>query len=327
MFDIITIGSASRDIFFITGRGKLISDPESLEEKLIAFPLGAKVSIEDALITDGGGACNAATALARLGLKVAAVMSVGDDEMGRQIIHELDQEGAETGCIRIDDKLRTGTSVLLLPKGVGDRTVLFYSGANRNLEICDWSKLENASWFYIGPVSRQKPELLESIVDFAHSKSIKIANNLGIGQIEQGFEYISPILRKLDVLIVNKTEAMRILESENPGIAISDDRQLAAELIKIGPKIVVVTCGADGSYATEGKEVYFQETIKTNVVDATGAGDSYGSTFVASLIMGYDIKTAMLMAAINSSSVVSRIGAQEGLLRLDEIKQMAFSRS
>jgi ribokinase len=215
-------------------------------------------------------------------------------------------------------------SVILIPEGIGERTILFYSGANRDLTIRDWHKLENTSWFYMGPLTRQKPDLPKQIADFAHSKSIKIANNPGLGQIERGYDYMAPILELLDVLIVNRTEATLLLKSKDPNIVISDDRQLVSELIKTGPKIVVVTLGSGGSYATEGGEVHFQEALETKVLDATGAGDSYGSTFVAALILGYDIRTAMYMAAINSASVVSHIGAQEGLLHLGQIRKVAL---
>ncbi|MCL6471431.1 MAG: carbohydrate kinase family protein [Firmicutes bacterium] len=326
MFDVITIGSASRDIFFITNRGIIIPDPASIEGKLLAFYLGAKISIETAHTSSGGGACNAATAFARLGLKVAPYMNVGNDEFGEQIILELVREGADTEFIWVDDRLKTGIGLVLIPEGVGDRTILFYSGANRDLTIRDWNKIAETSWIYLGPVTRQKPKLPKQIVDFAYSKSIKIANNAGIGQIERGYEYMAPILEKLDVFIVNRTEATLLLRSKSPDIKIKEDRQLAVELAKLGPDIVVVTCGKDGSYATDGGEVYYQEAIKTEVADATGAGDAYGSTFVASLIMGYDIKTAMYMAAINSASVVSQIGAHPGLLRLDEIRKKVIQR-
>lgn len=326
MFDVITIGSASRDIFFITDRGKIIPDPTSIEGKLLAFYLGAKVSIETTFTSTGGGACNAATSFARLGLKAATYANIGRDELGEQIILELLREGADTEFIWADEKLKTGIGLILIPKGAGDRTILFYSGANRNLTIRDWHKIEDTSWFYVGPLSKERPELPKQIVDFAYSKSIKIANNPGLGQIEQGFSYMASILEKLNVLIVNRTEATLILRSKDPNIVIADNRQLAAELAKTGPEIVVVTCGPDGSYATEGNDIYFQEAIKTEVVDATGAGDSYGSTFVAALIMGYDIKTAMFMAAINSASVVSQVGAQEGLLQLGEIRKRVIKR-
>lgn len=319
MQDVITIGSASRDIFFLTGRGKIIPDDSIFEGQLLAFPVGAKVSIEQAHFTDGGGACNTATSLARLGLKVAPYLNVGRDEMGEQIIVELADEGADTHLVNIDESLRTGTSVILLPEGVGDRTVLFYSGANRNLKIEDWTKLKATSWLYITPISRQAPELLSGLVDFAKENSIKVANNPGLGQLEQGFEYMGPILEKLDILIINHSEAFHLLRTRDPGFAHDDNRTLVTELIKTGPRIVVLTCGGEGSCASDGGEIHFQEALSAAVVDPTGAGDSFGSTFVAAIIMGHDIRTAMHMAAINAASVVGNIGAQDGLLKHDEL--------
>ncbi|MEW5706349.1 MAG: carbohydrate kinase family protein [Actinomycetota bacterium] len=326
MLDVITIGSASIDIFFITKRGRVFSDPSTIDGKLIAFSLGAKISIEDAHISDGGGALNAATCFARLGLKVAPHINIGQDELGQHILTELVKEGVDTKHVWMDERLRTGTAVILIPEGEGDRTVLFYSGANRDMQIRDWHKLENTKWIYMGPITRQKPSLPRQIVEFANSKSIKIANNPGIGQIENGFDYMAPILKGLDVLVLNRFEAALLLKSKDPNFDASNIHNIIRELIKTGPKIVVVTSGPEGSYASDGKEIYFQESIKTEVLDATGAGDAYGSTFVASLIKGYDIQSAMLIAAINSASVVSKIGAQEGLLRPDEIGSKTSTR-
>ncbi len=325
MFDVITLGSASRDIFFVTNRAKVLPDPSSIEGKMISFTLGAKVSIEDAYIRNGGGACNAAAAFARLGLDVAPYMNVGNDEMGEQIILEMLQEGADTDFIWVDEGKRTGTGVIIIPVGVGDRTILFYSGANRDLRIRDWDKIDDTSWFYIGPISREAPDLHRQAIEFAHNKSIKVANNPGIGQIERGYEYLAPLLKLLDVLIVNRTEATLILRSKDPDIVIEDNHRLAAELIKTGPKIVVVTCGGEGACVTDGDEYHYQEPIKAEIVDATGAGDAFGSTFVAARIKEHDLRTALFMAAINSASVVSQVGAQDGLLRLDEIRRRAMN--
>ncbi|NCO66363.1 MAG: hypothetical protein COW32_09690 [Candidatus Aquicultor secundus] len=325
MFDVITLGSASRDIFFVTNRAKVLPDPSSIEGKMISFALGAKVSIEDAYIHNGGGACNTTTAFARLGLSVAPYINVGNDEMGERIILEMLQEGADTDFIWVDEGKRTGTSVIIIPVGAGDRTILFYSGANRDLRVRDWDKINDTSWFYIGPISRQAPDLHRQAIEFAHSKSIKVANNPGIGQIERGYEYMAPLLKIIDVLIVNRTEATLILRSKDPDIVISDNRQLAGELMKTGPGIVVVTCGAEGACVTNGEEFYHQDSIKTEVVDATGAGDAFGSTFIAALTMGHDLKTSIFMAAINSASVVGHIGAQDGLLRQDEIRRKAMN--
>ncbi|HEY3375573.1 MAG TPA: carbohydrate kinase family protein [Candidatus Aquicultor sp.] len=324
MFDVITAGGATRDIFFITGHSRIIPDPSSIEGELLAFILGAKVSIETAHISDGGGALNAAIAFTRLGLNAAPYVNIGNDEMGQQIILELVREGADAEFIWVDDKNRTGISVILIPEQVSDRTILAYSGANRSLKVRDWQKIEDTKWLYISPLSRQSPELLKELVGFADKKSIKVANNPGVGQIELGFEYMSEVLPLIEILIVNRTEANLLLRLKYPGIKVFDDEKLAPELVAMGPKIVVVTCGDEGSYATEDSTTYYQEAVPVKTVDATGAGDAFGATFLAAYFMGYDIQTSMYMASINAASVVSKLGAQEGLLRMDEIRRIAL---
>jgi len=92
------------------------------------------------------------------------------------------------------------------------------------------------------------------------------------------------------------------------------------EILKRGPKIAVVTNGAEGVYVATSKHIYFCPSIKTKVASTLGAGDAFGSCFVASIISGKSIEESIISGVINSSSVISHLDAKTGLLSKKELE-------
>ena len=91
---------------------------------------------------------------------------------------------------------------------------------------------------------------------------------------------------------------------------------------ELGPKIVVITDGPKGAYASDGENRFEMPLYPDPAppVDRTGAGDSFASTFVAAIIKGNTIEGALQWAPINSMSVVQKVGAQAGLLKEKELE-------
>lgn len=100
-------------------------------------------------------------------------------------------------------------------------------------------------------------------------------------------------------------------------------RDLANGLHDLGPQIVVITDGPNGSYASyDWKFVTIPNYPDPGPpVDRTGAGDAFASTIVAALALGESMDTALTWAPINSMNVVQEVGAQTGLLSVDKIKE------
>jgi sugar/nucleoside kinase (ribokinase family) len=133
-------------------------------------------------------------------------------------------------------------------------------------------------------------------------------------------------LKKTEVLIINKDEAIELVVSSHEhrkksAKFLNNVDNLLKEIKKMGPQIAVITNGRYGAYAYDGDKIYFQPTAKEiKRVNTTGVGDAFGSSFIAGLeLFKGDIKRAMNLAARNSASVVSHIGAQTGLLRKKDI--------
>ncbi len=109
---------------------------------------------------------------------------------------------------------------------------------------------------------------------------------------------------------------------EKKGESASDMKELLQKLMALGPLIVSVTDGKNGSYAMMDNACYMLPSFDEGAVstDKTGAGDSYASAFFAAHLLEKDLKTSMQWGAINANSVMKEIGAQKGLLPVNQIE-------
>ena len=85
MYDVITIGSATQDVYLFSKRFKVLRDTRAVTGEVECFAFGTKIELDDILFEIGGGGTNTAYTLARQGLKVAALVKVGEDEAGREV--------------------------------------------------------------------------------------------------------------------------------------------------------------------------------------------------------------------------------------------------
>ena len=87
-----------------------------------------------------------------------------------------------------------------------------------------------------------------------------------------------------------------------------------------GPKTIVVTNGAEGVYVSSENTIYFHPSIPIKIVNTLGAGDAFGSTFVAGLALYKSVEMAIRCGIVNSLSVITHKDAKSGLLHKDELE-------
>lgn len=314
MFDIITIGTATRDVFLRSSKFKVLRDPEHLKKlgfvtgEAECFALGSKLAVEAPVFAFGGGAANAAVTFARQGLATAAVMKVGGDEDGEAVVTNLKKERVTPFAAR-DKKTGTAYSVALLTTQ-GERTILSYRGASEDLARRDVPLNKfSARWAYIAPGAIPLT-LMRDLVVFMKKRGTSIAMNPSGFYAAMGPEKLKPLLAQLDVVIVNREEATLMT-----GIDFTKERKVFKKFDDLVPGLAVVTDGPRGAKVSDGRYLYTAETFKEKkLVDRTGAGDAFGSGFVAGLIEKRDIHYALRLAAANATSVVEQVGAQAGIL-------------
>lgn len=320
MYDVITFGGATRDIFVKTSSGLIFPNPEDEKEKIMAFNYGQKIISDDAYFSFGGGAFNTAVNFRKMGLNTGICINIGVDESAHSIIKKLQEDGIDTSLITVDDNNHTALSIIIMDRK--DHIAILHRGANNYLSISNPEKIKNAKWFYISSLTGLSAEILPELIRIADKNNIKVAINPGSKQLNSDHSKLCSILDKVELIILNREEAEELVCNEESCEIIEDNKVLLHKVQKLGPKRVIITEGAKGSYYGDNKIVHFEHAFKKEraTIDTTGAGDAFGSTFVACIIRGMDVPMAQKAAAINASEITQCIGAQECLLTYKQIE-------
>ena len=258
----------------------------------------------------GGGAVNAATNFARHGHETIVISNFGRDSAANAILNFLQNENVDTSYLNFTRK-KTGISVILLDSETGKRTILTCRGASESFTKLEASDLDlsNPDWLYVTSLNGDMNTALK-FFEKAKEKGIKIMWNPGMEEITEKKKLLG-LLQDVDVLILNEKEAKTLIGGEI----------LEELLVKLARyvKSVIITAGARGSIATNGKETYrLAEYEMKTPKDTTGAGDAFGAGFLSATLDGKKFKDALIFAAANATSVISYIGAQAGTLYGDE---------
>jgi len=325
MFDIITFGSATWDIFlrpkkFSVQEGPvlgwhIVKDKKFITGKGICFNLGSKVNVEDIYFSSGGGGTNTAATFSKQGFKVAYCATVGDDISGSEITEELRRLGIDVRFVFKTKLKPTNHSVILNSGSRTDRTILVYRGASELLGKKDipWKKLK-AKWFYLAPLSGKLCKITEDIINFAYKNEIKIAFNPGNSQLSLPSKTLKRILKKVDILILNQEEASLLAK-----IPFLYEKEIFKKINKLCSGIAIMTKGSKGVVVSDGKHLYRAGILKIKVINRTGAGDSFGAGFVSGFIRTKgNIEKAIQLATANANSCLTEWGAKKGLLKKNE---------
>jgi sugar/nucleoside kinase (ribokinase family) len=319
MYDIITIGSAIQDVYLFSKKFHICRDTRVATGEVETFTFGTKIELDDILFEIGGGATNTAYTFANQGMKVACLTKVGADGAGEEAKKVLKKAKISTDLVITDPKHRTAHSVIFLAAN-GERTILVYRGASHDFRLSDVNlkKLRNTKWLYITSIAGNV-QLLKRIVDFAAKNKIKVALNPGKMELQHGLKKLSPIFKKSEVLFLNREEAADILKRNY-----SDESGIKQDVPTLGSRMTVVTQAEKGSLVFDGENIYRVSIKPVKAVDATGAGDAYGSGFVAGYMKKEDIQFAIKLAAANAAGEVMKIGPKQGLIAKNpaEVKRL-----
>jgi sugar/nucleoside kinase (ribokinase family) len=145
-------------------------------------------------------------------------------------------------------------------------------------------------------------------------KGTRISVNPGSIQIKERKPELFDLLAVSEVLFVNLVEARLIAGKGDDSI-----RGLMSSLKALGPKYVVITDGARGAYASDGKQLDVVPAFPATIMEATGAGDAFASGFLGALLNEETHREALRWGSVNSASVIEHVGPTKGLLSHTEI--------
>lgn len=309
MFDVITIGSSTRDVLMRSEGFEIRKHADSETGLEQCFPLGSKLEVKDIVFATGGGGTNSAVTFARQGFKTACVGVVGEDITAQEILFELKNEGIATDFFQKHVDGLTAYSVILVHPSA-ERTILSFKGEGQHFDV-DKVPMEKliSKWFYLDSMGGHF-DLLKALVDQAVANNIKIAFNPGGKELNHGWKKLQPILKNIDIYITNKEEGAGLA-----GINPKEADQIITKLHDSVKGIICLSDGHNGVRVRAGKTEYSAGVPDSPIVERTGAGDAFGSGFVAEYMRSGDIEKSIQLATANASSVVTKFGAKAGILR------------
>lgn len=312
-FDLISIGDATIDNFVKIHDAEVKCDLNKINCKL-CVEYGDKIPVDYLSHMVAGNGANNAVGVARLGLKTALYVNVGSDPSGKQIIEKLVSEGVDKRYVVVNEGMESNLSTVLSFQG--ERTIFVYH-QKWNYSLPD---LDFAGWVYFTSMSPSFTEsnLLNELGAYLERTGSRLFYNPGTYQIKAGIKKYPKILALTEVFIVNFEEAKKILGQEGEEAAI---KKLLKDLLDLGPKMVIITNGKEGSFGFDGERFYHLGIFPAKLVETTGAGDGYATGFMAGLFYRNDFTEAMRWGAANAASVIEQIGPQAGLLTLERLKE------
>lgn len=334
MFDVITIGSATMDVFVECEDANIVSVySKNKKSEFMSYPYGSKVEISDFDSNVGGGGVNTAVNFANLGMKTSAIFKIGDDIYSEGILASFKNKKVDLSNKIQDKDDSTGFSIILV-SFQGDRTVLAHRGANAHIKKSEinFEAIKNSKLLYIAPLNGESNKVLDDIVKFANENNVYVCFNAGTTSIKRGFNYLKGILETAQIVVMNKEEASMATQiqvrPDTRDIKYSDEiihpdiKEMFNKLKVRDYQIIVITDGGNGAYAYDGRNYYYCPVFEGAVVSTLGAGDAFASTFCAALgKTNLDIGKSLMLASVNSAAVVSEFGATQGLLTFEQIEQ------
>ncbi len=305
VYDVITVGSATVDVLACTEQCGITD--KKIQKKFISFPVGGKILIEQLHLSIGGGGTNTAVSLSRLGHKVAYIGKVGRGDNANRVIHSLKKEYVDTSLIVQAANSRTGYSIIF-ESCTNDRTILTYRGSNNDLRYSEIPKNKlKTKWIFFSAMYGESAKTIEQLAVYASNRKIKIALSLNPAMAKLGVKKLFPLIKRTTILILNKEEAQYLVGKHS----IEKNLQIIANN---GPNIVAITDGAKGVAVYDRSLFYYAKPNKVKIIETTGAGDAFASSFLSGIMKKNDVSFAIDLGMTNAESVIQHHGAKSILL-------------
>ena len=250
---------------------------------------GREILATDFRIALGSASAIFACGMARLGHPIKFVSRVGDDYFGRFCVKSLRENGVSTRYVRRDPALRTGVTIAL--STAQDRALVTYLGAIAELSETDlrpdiWNgctHLHLTSYFLQERLRPAFPRLMRA----ARTRGLTVSFDPNSAPTNNWPAEIWEAIAQADILFVNETEARQLTQTADN----------AAALQTLGERVpcAVIKLGANGSLGLRDDAKAHIPAFPAQVVDTTGAGDSFDAGFVHGWLAGKSLSDCLLM--------------------------------
>ena len=268
----------------------------------------------------GGSPANITMNIKRLGGNPIISASVGNDRLGEFLINNLKKNNINTEFI---NKVNNSTSMVLVTKSKETPLPIFYRSADYNLEYNEdiGSILKNSKivHFSCWPISQKKSrKVIEKVIEEARKNNVLIGFDPNYHEMiweegHDGIEYIKNLIGKIDIIKPSEVDAERIFGPDTPENHVN-------KFIECGAKLVIMTLGKYGAIVSDGTKTIKFNTLATEVIDTTGAGDAFWGGFYTAITSNYTLKEALNIGFATSAFKLKHVGAIAKLPSIEELK-------
>ncbi len=262
--------------------------------------------IKSSTDTPGGSAANTIVGLARLGCDTSIIGKIAEDEDGDLIEYNLAVNGVYTNNLIYSDTGSTGKCLGFVDAN-GERCLYIDPGVNDDIKVGEINPLNIMRCkimhytSFVGDSFNAQIDLLQQL-----SQETLLSFDPGMLYVQKGFDALKPILDRTNILLINESE-LRLLCNNNEAPV----KELVVNFLDLGIETIVVKQGSQGVYAINGTEECHVEAFKCEVVDTTGAGDSFNSGFLYSYLKGYDLEKSCKIANWVASKAIQGFGMEK----------------
>src|SRR3989344_4346127 len=276
-YDFVAIGDTTIDTFIRLHEASIHCDLNHKNCQL-CMSFADKIPYETLDVVPAvGNASNVAVGASRLGLRTDRLTAVVGDRYGLQILDTYRREKVNREFVKVNPDVVTNNHFVLNFKA--ERTILIKHNYYQYFEP---SRIGPAPWVYFSSIAENTlPFHRKLVAHLKRNRQIKMGFNPGTFQLKLGATKLKDVYRHSHVLLVNREEAQKILNIRDSNV-----KGLFKGLHKLGPKIVAITDGPAGAYASDGTTQYFMPKYPdpTPPFERTGAGDAFSTGFLSALI-------------------------------------------
>ena len=256
--------------------------------------------------TPGGSAANTIVGLARLGCDTSIIGKIAEDEDGDLIEFNLAINGVYTNNLIYSEEGSTGKCLGFVDND-GERCLYISPGVNDEIKIDEINPLYIMNCkimhytSFVGDSFKTQIELLEKL-----SKETVLSFDPGMLYVQKGMEELMPILDRTDILLINESELRLLCDNQSSLL-----KELVISFLDLGIETVVVKQGSKGVFAMNKNESCQVDAFECDVVDTTGAGDSFNSGFLYSFLKGFNLEKSCRIGNWVASKSIEGFGMEK----------------
>jgi ribokinase len=281
---------------------------------------GETVVCDASALGPGGKGNNQAVAAARAGAEVAMVGRVGDDALGTFLIARLAADRLDASRVRRTAGAMTGCASVAVDRN-GENVIYVASGANAlaRADDVDEALLARATTL-VCQMEVPAPETFALLARARRSGKIRTVLNFAPARDLDG-DALDAVRQSVDVLVVNHQEATRLAAHFGLDATQCEADEIARHLARSFGAACILTLGPAGVRASDGATDWAMPALAVDVVDTTGAGDTFVGVLAAMLDEKHSLPDALRRATVAASLACRHPGAQEGMPDRREIER------